>query len=413
MITSFSHRLWNSVSRLRKVPRSRSPYDQVPYTGSPLPNPTSPVNTLSKRQANRTLRDSQSIDVQGCHLAFADVGRLVGNWRSLGWLFRGDLGNGEPRAVFKSFRPFCGSRGNARLKLALPCEHHYSSRSPFAGKQWQTSAIRALVKRVPEFVANANGGSEFQHATVRGIKRSIQMDCTGSFIKTLRLDAKSARGVAHKDDPAERSTLPFMRRNSRHMPRLNNLVTHKSQIGRSLTERVVNPFPIGSTWSPKFSVVSSNLGADSILLVAGRVTTPESSQSNAGRVIEPQSERSTERRPSAATSRHVSFRERLNRTAAAIDATTHVASCIAANTGSQSSQTLSPSDFSGDGSTPGKTVASTSVTPGGSGSGSDVIVPSADNEQISRSDEPTPNDFEKKRAARMNARPRRMLPRIR
>lgn len=413
MITTFSHRLWNSVSRLRKLPLSRSPYDQVPYTGSPLPIATSPVDVVSKPQVSSPRHDSQSADVQGSHRAFGDTEKLSASMQSFGRLLRRGRENGGTGTVFKSSQSFFGSNDNTRLTLALPNEHRDRSRSTIAEKHWQTSAARALFKRVPDAVANANGGCEFQHATVRGIMRSIQMVGTGSFVKAHCLGANTAGAISQKEVPAKCSPLPFMHLYSCHMPRMNNLGTHKSPNGRSLTERLVTPVPHASTWSPKFSVVSSILGSDSILHDAGHVTTPESSHSKTGREAGSQSGRSDEREFSAATSRNVSFRERLNRTATAIGATTPVARWITANTGLESSQSLSPSNFSADGSKPVKPVASTNVTQGRSRPGTHVIVPPPESEQSSRSDDPTPNDFEKKRAARINARPRRMLPRIR
>lgn len=412
MTRSFSHRVWNSVNRLRNLPRSRSPYDQVPYTGSPLLNP-SPVDALSTLQVNWLRHDTRSADVQGSHRAFGDAEKLSAYTQSFGWLFRRTPGNCESRTIFKASPLFIGSSGNSRLKLALPCEHRGRGRSALAEKQWQASATHALFKRVPDVVANANGGSEFQQATVRGIERSIQMVSSGSFVKGVRLNANSAGSISEKEVPAERSTLPFMDRYSRHMPQMNNLGTYKSQTEHSLTERLVNPFPYGNTWSPKFSVASSNLGADSILHNAGRVTKTESPFSTAGLQVGPQSGRIVERGPSAATSRDVSFRDRLKRAVTAIGTNTSVIPRIAVNAGLESSQTLSPGDFSADVSKPDEPAVSISVTPGRSRPASHTIVRPPENEQSSRFDDLAPNDFEKKRAARMNARPRRMLPRIR
>lgn len=412
MITTFSHRLCRSVSRLRKLPRSRSPYDHVPYTGSPLPNTSGLVDVVSKPAENRLHRDLHSHDVQRTHRAFGVPQTEPSHSRSLGWMLREAIRNIESRNIFKSSQPWRGSIGNTRLSLSLPREQYRSRQTSFVKTAWQTRNLHESYRRVSQVHGEFNRAAEFPHATGRAIVRSVQTIHAVKLLKAFSLNACTAGGDSHKDLLAERSPRLFRHYDPGHAPRTETTLIHDPYMSRLSIERPAFPFSSQGTRRSISGFVPSKIG--NILSPQNLFsTTPELLHSNVGRQVAPRTRWSSESGISAATSNDVSFRGRLKSAAAAISTNTSVASRIAFQTGVKSSQNVLPGDFHRDVSKPGRPAAATTVTTERSRSGSQVIVPRTGNVPGSRSNHQTPNDFEKKRAARMNARPRRMLPRIR
>lgn len=411
MITSFSHRLCRSVSRLRKLPRSRSPYDHVPYTGSLLPNTSGLVDAVSKPVESCLHRDLHSHDVQGIHRAFGMPQAKSSHSRSLDWLLRVALRNFESRANFKSFQPCCGS-SNTRQSLALSREQHRCSRTSLVKRTWLIPTKHESHKRVSQVVGEFNRGAEFSHATERAIERSVETIHAVRFLKASPLNANSAGGDSHKNVLAERSPRLFRHCYPGRTPKTKTSLIHEPFMSRLSMERPALLSSHWGTWHSISGFVPSKRSA-AIFSQHLSTTTPELLHFNVRREFARQSRLRSEPGISAATSHDVSFRDRLRRAAAAISTNTSVASRIAVHAGVERSQNLSPGDFHRDVSKPGKPAAATTVTTERSRSGSQGIVPLASNAQIPRSSHLTPNDYEKKRAARMNAQPRRMLPRIR
>ena len=182
MMTSYSHRLSSSVSRLWYVPRSRSPYDHVPYTGSPLLNATGIVGADSNLQSNSSRHDIPSGEVPvGRRGRFNREG--VARNKSLAG-FRRNQETDQSRKVFKSIQSFPGKIANRSLQFA-PDENRGGSQTQFSETLRNTSAEYQFLRRAPK-VEKAGDASVLQDVKRRWSMRSLPIAHVRSFVRVLQ-----------------------------------------------------------------------------------------------------------------------------------------------------------------------------------------------------------------------------------
>ena len=396
MMTSYSHRLSSSVSRLWSLPRSRSPYDHVPYTGSPLLNAAGIVGAEFNLQSNTSRHDIPSGEVPVGHRGRFNREGVARNKSLAG--FRRNQETDQSRKVFKSTQSFSGELANRSPQFA-PYENRGGSQTRFSETLRCTSAEYQLLRRAPtvEKVGDANVLQDVKRLWTVG---SLPIVPVRSFVRILQ--EKPARESSRKDGTAEQTTVPFLNRDSRHRLQLRDL-----QVSRGFGGRLAIPSLLENPRRPMAAIVSSKPQNDP------SVTNHEVPWPNAGLRTELHSSRGDEHRSFVIPKREKSFHDRLQCIASVMEPTTPIATWVAASPGLGRPQNWLPLDFPAEVSKPVKPVRATSQSPEHSRPESQGIGPWPESVPGSRLDDSIPSDYEKKRAARLNARPKRMLPRIR
>mgnify|MGYP003325472576 FL=1 len=396
MMISYSHRLSSSVSRLWSLPRSRSPYDHVPYTGSLLLNAAGIVGAEFNLQSNTSRHDIPSGEVPVGHRGRFNREGVARNKSLAG--FRRNQETDQSRKVFKSTQSFSGELANRSPQFA-PYENRGGSQTRFSETLRCTSAEYQLLRRAPtvEKVGDANVLQDVKRLWTVG---SLPIVPVRSFVRILQ--EKPARESSRKDGTAEQTTVPFLNRDSRHRLQLRDL-----QVSRGFGGRLAIPSLLENPRRPMAAIVSSKPQNDP------SVTNHEVPWPNAGLRTELHSSRGDEHRSFVIPKREKSFRDRLQCIASVMEPTTPIATWVAASPGLGRPQNWLPLDFPAEVSKPVKPVRATSQSPEHSRPESQGIGPWPESVPGSRLDDSIPSDYEKKRAARLNARPKRMLPRIR